>query len=75
MKILEPLFGAILIALLLCTTQAHAGYCIVADGDAKVVTPCPDGKAKIVDNIGEKVVVCSTQPGESPRCQTLPLKD
>lgn len=50
-------------------------YCVVKDNGSKMVTQCQNGTVTVVDNINDKVVVCSSGVGTSPRCETLPLKD
>jgi hypothetical protein len=72
---LYGLFGALIVLLLVLTTQAHAGYCIVPDKKSNVVTPCPDGAAQIVDRAGEKVIVCVKGDDGIKHCQVLPFKD
>lgn len=51
-------------------------YCIKTDSNkTKVVVQCQNGTVTVVDSINDKVVVCATSPGDTPRCQTLPLGD
>ena len=50
-------------------------YCILMDKGNRVVTQCQNGTVTVVDNVNDKVVVCSTREGSSPRCEVLPLKD
>lgn len=50
-------------------------YCIQMENGYKTVTQCQNGTVTIVDNSSEKVVVCSTNPSETPRCQVVAFKD
>jgi hypothetical protein len=50
-------------------------YCIQTENGNKTVTQCQNGTVTIVDNFSDKVVVCSTNSNEKPRCQTLAFKD
>ncbi len=55
---------------------ADVQYCIKMDTDrGKVVVQCQNGTVTVVDSINDKVVVCTTNSSEAPRCQTLPLGD
>lgn len=72
------LLMAAVIVLLVWDAKVRAAdiqYCVVKDNGSKIVTQCQNGTVSIVDNINDKVVVCSTGVGTSPRCETLPLKD
>lgn len=72
------LFGAILIILIIWDANVRAQdiqYCIAMDKGNKVVMQCQNGTVTVVDNINNKVVVCSAGHNDTPRCQTLPLKD
>lgn len=55
--------------------EKNTHYCIQIDNGSKTVMQCQNGTVTIVDNVGDKVVVCSTNPSETPRCQTLTFKD
>lgn len=50
-------------------------YCIQIDNGNKTVMQCQNGTVTIVDSVSDKVVVCSTNSSETPRCQTLAFKD
>ena len=50
-------------------------YCIQMENGTKTVTQCQKGTVTIVDSVSDKVVVCSSNPSEKPRCQTLAFKD
>lgn len=50
-------------------------YCIQIDNGNKTVMQCQNGTVTIVDSVSDKVVVCSSNPAEKPRCQTLAFKD
>lgn len=50
-------------------------YCVRSEGTRQVVIQCQNGTVTVVDSINDKVVVCSTNSGDTPRCQTLPLGD
>jgi len=50
-------------------------YCIQMDNGSKTVTQCQNSTVTIVDSFSDKVVVCSTNPSETPRCQTLAFKE
>lgn len=55
--------------------RAEDHYCIQMENGFKTVTQCQNGTVTIVDSNTDKVVVCSTNPSEKPRCQTLVFKD
>lgn len=55
--------------------QVNTHYCIQTENGNKTVTQCQNGTVTIVDNANDKVVVCSTNPSENPRCQTVAFKD
>lgn len=50
-------------------------YCIQVDNGNKTVMQCQNGTVTIVDSVSDKVVVCSTNSSETPRCQTLAFKE
>lgn len=50
-------------------------FCIQMENGSKTVTQCQNGTVTIVDSFTDKVVVCSSNPAEKPRCQTLAFKD
>lgn len=50
-------------------------YCIQMENGNKTVSQCQNGTVTIVDNVSDKVVVCSTNSNEKPRCQTLAFKE
>lgn len=55
--------------------EKNTHYCIQMENGYKTVTQCQNGTVTIVDNVSDKVVVCSTNPSENPRCQTVAFKD
>lgn len=72
------LLMAAVIVLLVWDAKVRAAdiqYCVSMDKGNKVVMQCQNGTVTVVDNINDKVVVCSAGHNDTPRCQTLPLKD
>lgn len=70
----------VLIILLVADGVARADdkvphFCIQMENGNKTVTQCQNGTVTIVDSFTDKVVVCSSNPSEKPRCQTLAFKD
>lgn len=70
-------FFIVIICLIILDANVRAQdiqYCISMDKGNKVVMQCQNGTVTVVDNINDKVVVCSAGHNDTPRCQTLPLK-
>lgn len=72
MKALWILLGA-MVSTAYADEPKETHYCISADRGYKTVVQCQNGTVTVVDNTSEKVVVCSTNPSDQPRCQALPF--
>ena len=64
-----------LLALNAWADEKNTHYCIETENGTTTVVQCQNGTVTIVDNFNDKVVVCSTNSSETPRCQTLALKE